>query len=306
LTPGDFDRMDARLAVIMHHGERNDERSAGREDNVNINFVDKRPTCETVPTIAVRGGVVTQATRVVAEEVAVAFSYGGSSHAVMMATPDDLVDFAVGFSLTEGLIGAASDIESIEIVRDAIGVDVQLSLVADVEEKLRARRRHMMGPVGCGLCGIESLEQAVRQTPSVAAAPLTITPADIATAVASLADRQVLNHATRAVHGAGFYVPGQRLAMVREDVGRHNALDKLCGAVIASGTTGASGAVTVTSRLSIEMIQKAGILGSPIIIAISAPTAYAIRAANEAGMTLIAVARGEEFEIFTHAHRVIL
>ncbi len=295
-----------QLPVIIRHGGPSNGRSADRKDTLNINFVDKRPTCETVAMIAVRGGVVTQATRVVAEEMAIAFSYGGSSHAVMMATPDDLVDFAIGFSLTEGLIAAASEIESIEIVRDVMGVDVQLSLVADVEEKLRARRRHMMGPVGCGLCGIESLEQAVRQTPSVASAPLTITPADIVTAVASLADRQVLNQATRAVHGAGFYVPGQGLAIVREDVGRHNALDKLCGAVIASDTAGASGAVTVTSRLSIEMIQKASILGSPVIIAISAPTAYAIRAADKAGMTLIAVARGYEFEIFTHAHRVIL
>jgi FdhD protein len=259
-----------------------------------------------VQTIVFRGGIATQATRIVAEEVAVAFSYGGSSHAVMMATPDDLVDFAVGFSLTEGLIDHASQIEAIEIVRNEMGIDVQLLLVEDIDEKLRARRRHMMGPVGCGLCGIESLEQAVRKVRPVAPSDLAITPGDIARAVTALAEQQQINRKTRAVHGAGFFVPDKGLVLVREDVGRHNALDKLCGAVVASGLSGSSGAVVVTSRLSIEMIQKAGILGSPIIIAISAPTAYAVRTAEEAGVTMIAVARGDDFEIFTHAHRVIL
>jgi FdhD protein len=272
---------------------------------VNISFVDSRASHEAVQTIAFRGGVVVPATRSVPEEVAIAFSYGGSSHAVMMATPDDLVDFAVGFSLTEGLIDNVSQIEAIEVVQDEIGIDVQITLADDVEEKLRARRRHMMGPVGCGLCGIESLEQAVRTVRPVLSSDLTVTPDDIARAVASLGDHQQLNHKTRAVHGAGFFVPGSGLLAVREDVGRHNALDKLCGAVVASGVPGGSGAVVVTSRLSIEMIQKAGFLGSPILIAISAPTAYAIRTAEEAGITMIAVARGEDFEIFTHPHRVI-
>jgi FdhD protein len=263
-------------------------------------------THEPVQTIAFRDGIATAWARTVAEEVAIAFSYGGSSHAVMMATPDNLVDFAIGFSLTEGLIEDVSQIEAIEIVRDEMGIDVQISLVEDVEEKLRARRRHMMGPVGCGMCGIESLEQAVRTVRPVGQSSLTITPGEVAAAVAALAQQQQLNQKTRAVHGAGFFVPDKGLVMVREDVGRHNALDKLCGAVIAAGLSGSNGAVTVTSRLSIEMIQKAGILGSPIIIAISAPTAYAVRAADEAGMTLIAVARGEDFEIYTHTHRVIL
>jgi FdhD protein len=275
------------------------------KSKLNVIFADSRATHAPVETIAFRGGVAVRQSRSVAEEVAIAFSYGGSSHAVMMATPDDLVDFAVGFSLSEGLIDDASQIEAIEIVRDEMGIDVQLSLVEDVDEKLRARRRHMMGPVGCGLCGIESLEQAVRAVRPVVSSTLTITPGEIASAVAALSEQQQLNQITRAVHGAGFFVPDQGLVLVREDVGRHNALDKLCGAVVASGLAGSSGVVTVTSRLSIEMIQKAGMLGSPIIIAISAPTAYAVRAADEAGMTMVAVARGADFEIFTHAHRVI-
>jgi FdhD protein len=275
------------------------------KSKLNVIFADSRATHAPVETIAFRGGVAVRQSRSVAEEVAIAFSYGGSSHAVMMATPDDLVDFAVGFSLSEGLIDDASQIEAIEIVRDEMGIDVQLSLVEDVHEKLRARRRHMMGPVGCGLCGIESLEQAVRAVRPIMSSTLTITPGEIASAVAALSERQQLNQITRAVHGAGFFVPDRGLVLVREDVGRHNALDKLCGAVVASGLEGSSGVVTVTSRLSIEMIQKAGMLGSPIIIAISAPTAYAVRAADEAGMTMVAVARGADFEIFTHAHRVI-
>jgi FdhD protein len=282
-----------------------DEKYFAWKDTVNVSFLDSRTAHQPAPTIVVKSGVVSEGSRVLAEEVAIAFSYGGSSHAVMMATPDDLTDFAIGFSLTEGLISAASEIEAIEIVRNDMGIDVQLSLTADVDEKLRLRRRHMMGPVGCGLCGIESLEQAVRQTRSVASSDLRMTAGEICRAVAMLGEQQVLNRTTRAVHGAGFFVPGEGLLLVREDVGRHNALDKLCGAVVARGISGSSGAVTVTSRLSIEMIQKAGILGSPVIIAISAPTAYAVRAAEEAGMTLIAVARGADFEIFTHAHRVI-
>ena len=158
--------------------------------------------------------------------------------------------------------------------------------------------------VGCGLCGIESIEQAVRQVPDVSASPLSLSHADIVRAVSLLNEAQPLHRETRAVHGAGFYLPARGLLAVREDVGRHNALDKLCGAVIRAGESGGGGAVAVTSRLSVEMVQKAAILGSPVLIAISAPTALAIRTAEEAGMTLVALVRGEDFEIFTHPHRI--
>ena len=263
-----------------------------------------RHTRISVSRIARKGGVVMPGERIVPEEVPIAFSYGGSSHAVMMATPDDLEDFAVGFSLTEGIISSMEQISSIEAVDSDIGIDVQIMLADDVEDALRARRRSMAGPVGCGLCGIESIEQAVRKVPDVSAAGVTLTHADIVRAASLLNETQPLHRETRAVHGAGFYRPGEGLLAVREDVGRHNALDKLCGAVIRSGRNGAGGAVVVTSRISVEMVQKTAILGASILIAISAPTALAIRTAEEAGMTLVALVRGEDFEIFTHPDRI--
>ncbi|PDT13622.1 sulfurtransferase FdhD [Rhizobium sp. J15] len=262
------------------------------------------PTTARVPETARRNGIMHTGSRIVPEEVPVAFSYGGSTHAVMMATPDDLEDFAVGFSLTEEIITERAEISAIEIVEGEQGIDVQVSLVDDVADRLQARRRSMAGPVGCGLCGIESIEQAVRQVPDVSASPLSLSHADIVRAVSLLNEAQPLHRETRAVHGAGFYLPARGLLAVREDVGRHNALDKLCGAVIRAGESGGGGAVAVTSRLSVEMVQKAAILGSPVLIAISAPTALAIRTAEEAGMTLVALVRGEDFEIFTHPHRI--
>ncbi|WP_407692055.1 formate dehydrogenase accessory sulfurtransferase FdhD [Rhizobium gallicum] len=243
--------------------------------------------------------------RVVPEEIPVAFSYGGTAHAVMMATPEDIEDFAIGFSLTEGIIQDAGQVCAIEIVDEPQGIDVQVTLTDDVADALRARRRSMAGPVGCGLCGIESIDQAVRPVPDVSSADLKLTHGDIVRAVSLLNDAQPLHRETRAVHGAGFYIPGRGLLVVREDVGRHNALDKLCGAVIGTGTTGSKGAVAVTSRLSVEMVQKAAILGSSVLIAISAPTALAIRTAEQAGMTLVALVRGDDFEIFTHPHRIL-
>lgn len=258
----------------------------------------------TVPQLSRREGRIRPATRIVPEETPVAFSYGGSTHAVMMATPADFEDFATGFSLTEGIISEPADIEGIEAVETPEGYDLQITLRDEPHDALVTRRRHMAGPVGCGLCGIESLEQAVRETPSVAASSLSLTPAEIAQAVTMLNDRQPLHAETRAVHGAGFYTPGEGLVAVREDVGRHNALDKLAGAAARQGYKGAAGAVVVTSRVSVEMVQKTAILGSPFIIAISAPTALAIRTAEKAGMTLVALVRGEEFEVFTHADRI--
>ena len=252
-----------------------------------------------------RNGRLADGSRIVPEETAIAFSYGGSTHAVMMATPADLEDFAVGFSLTEGIITDPSEIEAIEPVVEDKGIDVQIRLADVQNDALVARRRHMAGPVGCGLCGIESIEQAVRETPSVRASQLTLSEDEVAEAVRLLNGQQQLHMETRAVHGAGFYVPGTGLIAVREDVGRHNALDKLAGAAARAGYRGAAGAVVVTSRVSVEMVQKTAIVGSPFIIAISAPTALAIRTAEQAGMTLIALVRGDEFEIFTGAERVV-
>ncbi|MBY3138998.1 formate dehydrogenase accessory sulfurtransferase FdhD [Rhizobium laguerreae] len=266
----------------------------------------ERATRISAKPLARKGGVTTTVPRMVPEEVPIAFSYGGSTHAVMMGTPADLVDFAVGFSITEGIITDRSQISDIELLEAEMGIDVQVTLVDDVEEALRKRRRSMAGPVGCGLCDIESIEQAVREVADVSTVRLALSHDDIVRAVSLLNESQPLFRETRAVHGAGFYIPGRGLLGVREDVGRHNALDKLCGAVIRAEEPGASGAVVVTSRLSVEMVQKAAILGAGVLIAISAPTALAIRTAEAAGMTLVALVRGEDFEIFTHPHRLSL
>jgi FdhD protein len=257
-----------------------------------------------VPEAARRAGAMVTQSRVVPEEMPIALTYGGSTHAVMMATPADLEDFAVGFSLTEGIVTGPEQIEAVEVVAEEKGIDLQITLKDEQNEALRLRRRHMAGPVGCGLCGIESIEQAVRQTPDVSGSPLRLSEQDVVDAVGLLDGRQPLHMETRAVHGAAFYVPGRGLIAVREDVGRHNALDKLTGAAARAGFRGTQGAVVVTSRVSVEMVQKTAITGSPVIIAISAPTALAIRTAEEAGMTLVALVRGDEFEIFTHAERI--
>lgn len=263
------------------------------------------PTTKTVSELARRSGRLAAGERIVPEEVPVAFTYHGSTHAVMMATPADLQDFAVGFSLTEGIVRDASEIEAIEVVEEDKGIDLQIRLADAQSEALTSRRRHMAGPVGCGLCGIESIEQAVRVTPSVGGSGLVLTEDQIVEAVRLLNGLQPLHIETRAVHGAGFFVPGKGMIAVREDVGRHNALDKLVGAAARAGYRGEAGAVVVTSRVSVEMVQKTAVTGSPFIIAISAPTALAIRTAEEAGMTLIALVRGDEFEIFTGAGRVL-
>ncbi|KQO73724.1 formate dehydrogenase accessory sulfurtransferase FdhD [Rhizobium sp. Leaf262] len=255
--------------------------------------------------IALKNGSVTTGDREVAEEVPVAFSYGGSTHAVMMASPIDLEDFAYGFSLTEGIISDPEQIEAVDVIRTEQGYDVQVTLLDQQADALRLRRRHMAGPVGCGLCGIESIEQAVRPVPDVSKATLALETAELVLAMEALHEAQLVFRQTRAVHGAGFYVPQRGLIAAREDVGRHNALDKLAGGVLRGGFEGASGVVVVTSRISVEMVQKAALLGSPILAAVSAPTALAIETAHKAGMTLVALVRGDDMEIFTRPDRIV-
>jgi FdhD protein len=280
-----------------------------------------RPVSVDVPRIALdRTGALGFGTRRVPEETAVALTFNGTGHAVMMATPADLEDFAVGFALTEGIIERAADVESIEVADLEAGIELRLWIAEHRMARLAERRRRMAGPVGCGLCGIESLEEAMRSVPQVSAR-LVLTPAEIAAAVAALAPAQVLGRETRAAHAAGFWRPARSgqsagpssagaspgsgaLLALREDVGRHNALDKLVGALARDGITAAAGAIVVTSRLSVEMVQKTAVVGCGVLVAVSAPTALAIRAAEVAGMTLIGIARGGEFEVFTHARRI--
>jgi FdhD protein len=261
-------------------------------------------TSKRVPEVIFRNAVLSSGYRIVAEEAAIALSYGGSTEAVMMATPADLEDFAIGFSLSEGIIGSIAEVTDIAVEQASGGIDLQISLKDDVDMTLRARRRAKAGPVGCGLCGVESIEEALKPAADVSGVVLAMSQADIADAMASLSANQPLNAETRAVHAAGFYVPGKGMIAVREDVGRHNALDKLIGHLARSGVAGSEGAVIMTSRLSVELIQKSAKLGSGMLIGISAPTALAIDMATRAGMTLVALARGEDYEIFTGPDRI--
>ncbi|WP_375281802.1 formate dehydrogenase accessory sulfurtransferase FdhD [Pseudooctadecabacter sp.] len=240
-------------------------------------------------------GRAREASRALPEEVPVALVYNGTTQAVMMATPSDLEDFGRGFTRTEGL----REVVSIEVVTHPKGIEVQMWLPDAQAEALASRRRAMAGPVGCGLCGIDSLEEADRAVPKVTA-ELTLTAPQIAKAMADLRAGQALHDRTRAVHGAGFFEPDQGLVTVREDVGRHNALDKLIGAV--ADTT--VGAIVLTSRVSIEMVQKAAMAGAPVILAVSAPTTLAVETAEAANITLVALARADTFEIFAHPHRI--
>ena len=237
--------------------------------------------------------------RAVPEESPIALVYDGTTAAVVMATPADLADFAIGFSLTEGIVKAAREIDAVEIVPGSQGIELRMWLTACSSRQFQKRQRRLIGPTGCGLCGIESLAEATR---SFARLPrqITLRSNQIERAMDALSRAQVLNHVTHATHAAGFYLPDHRLVAIREDVGRHNALDKLAGALAAQEISGQSGAILMTSRISIELVQKTAAIGCPILIAISAPTALAVRAAETYGVTLVAVARGSSFEIFSH------
>jgi FdhD protein len=237
--------------------------------------------------------------RVVAEECPVALVYDGTTVAVMMATPCDLGDLAIGFSLTEGFIQSAAEIQSLEIVPGREGIELRIWLTPGSGQRFKARQRRLTGSTGCGLCGIESLSEAAR-TCSRLDRGISLAPSHVGRAVDALTSAQGLNQITRATHAAGFYLPEGLLVIAREDVGRHNALDKLAGALATASMTGADGAIILTSRVSVEMVQKTAVVGSSLLVAISAPTALAIRTAEACGITLIGIARGSAFEIFSH------
>ncbi len=255
--------------------------------------------------LSIRIGDRTRVTRSLPEETAVAVTVNGSTHAVMMATPADLEDFSTGFALTEGIVGAPSDIVGCEIIAFETGIEARLWVVDDRARALAERRRSMAGPVGCGLCGIESLAQAVRPVPTVSTGSLAFRMTEIATATNQLRAHQPLHDRTRATHAAGFLLPEKGMVAVREDVGRHSALDKLIGGLAREGLDPATGAFVLTSRISIELVQKTAMAGCPVLIAVSAPTAHALRLAESAGITLAAFARENAYDVYSHPERIL-
>jgi FdhD protein len=263
-----------------------------------------RPAASSQTGLSVHADGARTVHRTLPEEVAVAMVFNGSTQAVMMATPADITDLAHGFALTEGVITDLSQIESFEIVAHPNGIEARFWITPDRADAIAARRRFMAGPVGCGLCGIDSLEQANRPLPQVGNPNLRFSRADIAGAVDALRAHQPLHDQTHAAHAAGFIGPGKGIILAREDVGRHNALDKLIGAMARAGMDPSQGAFVMTSRLSVELIQKCAIVGAPVLIAVSAPTAAAVNLAENAGITLAAFARGGGFDIYSHAHRI--
>ena len=250
-----------------------------------------------------RDSRLSEGSRAIPEETAVALTYNGGTYAVMMATPQDLRDFATGFSLSEGIVVSAADIESFDIVELDDGIELRMWLAQSRADRLSERRRHIAGPTGCGLCGIDSITEAVR--PAAIVAPgQSFSSQDIMTVMQSIPPLQTINIETRAVHAAAFWTPARGIVALREDVGRHNALDKLAGALAHGNISAGEGMVLLTSRVSVEMVQKTAAMGAPMMVAVSAPTALAVSMADKAGITLAAIARADGFEVFTHPDRI--
>lgn len=240
---------------------------------------------------------------IVAEETAVALVYNGVSHAVMMATPCDLEDLARGFSLTERIVEAASEIFDVEIEPAGRGIEVRLRIAGQRMAALRERRRSLAGRTGCGLCGVESLDAALRPV-AVETGTSTVSRHAIERAMAALPAEQRLNGVNGATHAAGWADADGRLLAVREDVGRHNAIDKLAGA-LAGRDAARGGFVVVTSRCSYEMVQKAAAIGASAIAAVSAPTSLAIETAEQAGIALVAFVREGRLTVYAHPERIV-
>jgi FdhD protein len=250
-----------------------------------------------------RGGSSDHIVDAVAEEVPVAFVYNERPHAVMMATPAELEDFALGFSLTEAIIVRAEECGKVEIVQALAGIELHIAIPGERAARLEDRVRELTGRTGCGLCGAQTLEAAVRHPPPVDE-PAPIGAAALRRALSGLQQRQTINVATGATHAAAWASVQGDVVLVREDVGRHNALDKLVGAMQRAQLDGHDGFLIVTSRASFEMVMKAATVGIGMLAAISAPTALAIALAQETRMTLIGFARHDGYAVYANAQRI--
>ena len=241
----------------------------------------------------------------IAEEIPVAFVYNTESFVVVMASPTDLEDLAVGFSITEGIVDRPSDVDSIEVIRQSRGIELQIAIPEASGARLAARRRGLNGRTGCGLCGIEAIDEVLKQ-PTPVPSGATFKHDALWRAAAELQARQPINNETRAVHAAAFADRVGRLLVVREDVGRHNALDKVIGSLARSGTDTSSGFLVVTSRASYELVQKTAIVGVPVLAAVSRPTGLAIQLADQAGITLVGLLRGRSANVYSHQERLVM
>lgn len=234
-----------------------------------------------------------------ANEVPVALVYNGIAHVVMLATPCDLEDFALGFSLTEGVVEDASEVRGIEVAATGGGLELQVELASRAFAGLKGQRRQLAGRSGCGICGAESIERAIRPVVRVDHRP-TVTLARVNDALAALNAAQQIRNDTGATHGAGWVDADGQLRLCREDVGRHNALDKLIGAMQRGGLATADGFVLLSSRASYEMVQKAARAGIGAVVAVSAPTALAVQVAEASGVALACWARGDRLTAYTY------
>ena len=241
----------------------------------------------------------------VAEEVPVALLYNGEPHVVMMCTPADLEDFARGFSVTEDIVETVDEIGDVQLraLQEHAGFEVDVSIPAARAAALGGRQRHLQGRTGCGLCGAQTLDAAIRPVRRVPAGSR-ISRAAIRRALAALKQQQPLNAATGATHAAAWATPDGLIVAAREDVGRHNALDKLIGHLLTTQQDLARGFLVITSRASYEMVHKAARVGIPVVVALSAPTAYAIRVAESAGLSLIGFARTDRQVIYSCPGRI--
>lgn len=256
----------------------------------------------TQPVTTLRGGVVSALSDWVAEEVPVALVFNGISHAVMLASPDHLEDFALGFALTEGLLVDRTELYGLDIARDERGITVQMEVASACAWRLKERRRNLAGRTGCGLCGTESLDQVSRNVPN---APVVSVPRGVlAQGQRALREWQALQQLTGAAHAAAWCDLEGRIVLLREDIGRHNALDKLVGAMAAAEVDVTNGWVLVTSRASFEMVQKTAMAGAGVLAAVSAPTSMALDLASRCNLALAGFVRGEDFVAYTQPQRL--
>jgi FdhD protein len=248
-------------------------------------------------------GAVELVTDYVAEERPVALHYYRLPYVVMLASPADLEDLGVGFTLSEGIVDAADEIRGVELARDGEGLAVHLNITGERLSRILQRQRNLTGRTGCGLCGVESVEEAIRH-PAPVPAGVRVSSAEIHAELAKLHSQQPLNLKTGSVHAAAWALPGKGIQLVREDVGRHNALDKVIGALVRSGTDSSTGYLIITSRASYEMVQKAATVGISLVVAVSAPTALAIDLAVKTNVTLIGFARADRHVVYAHPERL--